>query len=136
MALLMVSGCGSSEPTGDIVQTVPASGVLTWQDKPLEYYQVTLFPTDGRPAMGISDPEGKFTLGTNQQDDGAMAGSHQVSVTYVGPPSENPEEGVMEFSSPPPPKVKIDSKYFNAETSGLTVSVPEAGSSDLKIELK
>lgn len=136
IALLIIAGCSSGEPTGDIVETVPAGGLVTYQGKPLEYHQVTFFPTDGRPAVGVSDLKGKFILGTNQQDDGAVAGSHRVSVTYVGPPNENPDEGVMEFSSPPPPKVKIDRKYFNPETSSLTVSVPDTGSAELYIELK
>ena len=134
--LLFVAGCGSAQKAGDVVPTVNASGVLTHKGTPLEFYQVTFFPKDNRPAMGITDAEGKFTLGTNKPDDGAVAGSHKVAVTWVGPPSTNPNEGMTEFSSPPPPKVDIGSRYSSPETSGLVLEIPESGTSDLKVELQ
>ena len=118
------------------MKTVSASGKLTLNGTPLEFYQVMFFPTDGRPAAGITDAEGKFVLGTNITADGAMVGSHRVAVNWVGPPSTDPNEGVMEFSSPPPPTVEIDPKYTNPETSGLVVEVPDAGSEELKVELQ
>lgn len=136
VATCFFTGCGEGTPTGDVIDTVEAGGVLTYKGQPLEYHQVTLFPTDNRPAVGTTDAEGKFTLGTNGAGDGAVPGTHKVAVIYVGPPSTNPEEGITEFTQPPPPKVKIDKKYQDTETSGVTVEVPEDGSTELKIELK
>jgi hypothetical protein len=128
-------GCAPAQPTGDVIDTVPASGVLTHKGAPIEFYQVLFFPKDSRPAMGVTDAEGRFTLGTNEPGDGAVAGSHKVAVTWVGPPSTNPNEGMTEFTSPPPPKVKLDPKYSDPETSGLMLEVPESGSAELKVEL-
>ena len=135
LCLLVAQGCFSSN--GDVKEsTVSASGVLTYQDKPLEYHQV-YFSTEGhRPATGVSDADGKFTLGTNQQGDGAAPGTHKVFLVYVGPPNTNPEAGITDFTPPPPPKVKIPQKYHRAETSELVVEIPKEGTSDLKIDLK
>lgn len=49
---------------------------------------------------------------------------------------KRPGEQANEFTQPPPPKVKIDQKYTNPETSGLTVQIPEDGTESLKIELQ
>lgn len=129
-------GCGEPAPTGDVVETVEAEGTLTHQGKPLAYHQVTVMPNNDRPAVGITDESGRFVLGTNEEGDGAVAGVHPVAVNYVGPPSTNPEEGIMEFSEPPPPEVEIDKKYANPETSGLTVEIKEDGENQLEIDLE
>ncbi len=130
LALFAGPGC-NSQPSGEIVSTVSASGVLTYKGQPLENHRVTLIAEGKRPASGVSDAEGHFVLGTNDLSDGAPAGEHRVSVAYVGPPDADPEAGAL-----PPPKVKIPAKYTQAEKSGLTVTVPPGGSSELSIELK
>ncbi len=127
-------GCGS-QPSGDVLSTVPAAGIVTYKGKPLEFHQVILMSEGKRPAAGVSDADGKFILGTNDVGDGAPAGDYQVAVTYVGPTSTNPEEGMNEFTTPPPPKVKIDRKYADSTKSGIQVTIPSGGSSELKIEL-
>lgn len=135
LTTMLLVGCDSN-PTGDIVDTVPASGTLTFNGVPLEYYQVAFFPDNNRPAVGITDADGKFTLGTNGENDGAVVGMHRVAVTYVGKPSDNPDEGIMEFTPPPPPKHKIPGKYNAAETSGIMLEIPSDGTSDLALDLK
>lgn len=132
---LCVMGCAPAQPTGDVVDTVPASGFLTHKGAPLEFYRVSFFPKDNRPAMGETNAEGKFTLGTNKPGDGAVVGNHKVAITWIGPPSTNPNEGMTEFTSPPPPKVKLDPKYSDPETSGLVLEVPDGGSAELKVDL-
>ncbi len=135
--MLAVAGCGGGQPTGEVVPVVKAAGKVTWKGQPLEYHQVILFPAgDGRPAAGVSDAEGAFVLGTNAPNDGAVKGTHRVAVTYVGPPNTNPEAGMTDFTPPPPPKVKIDKKYANVETSGITVEIPSSGKTDILIELQ
>ncbi len=129
-------GCGS-QPSGDVLLTVHVSGILTYKGQPLEYHQVTFTPSDGqRPAAGISDENGKFTLGTNSPGDGAIKGTHNISITYVGPPNDDPEFGINEFYSPPPPKVKIPRKYADPKNSGITIEVPAGGLADVAVELK
>ena len=73
--LLCFMGCAPAQPTGDVIDTVPASGVLTHKGAPLEFYRVSFFPKENRPAMGETNAVGKFTLGTNKPDDGAVVGN-------------------------------------------------------------
>lgn len=137
LAAFLLAGC-SEVPTGDVVPTSPASGVLTYQGKPLEYHEVRFVPQDdetGRPAAGVTDESGQFVMGTNDVGDGAPAGNHRVAVNYVGPPLP-PDYGVTNFDPIPPPKVKIPKKYNDPENSGITVEVPEDGKKDFVIELE
>ncbi len=135
LALICLSlGC-NSQPTGDIVPTSPAAGTATYQGKPLEFYQIRFIPEDGRPAAGVTDEEGRFTLGTNDTGDGAPSGKHRVAISYVGPPMP-PDWGVTDFSPIPPPKFKVPAKYSDPEKSGITVEVPEDGKTDFKIEIE
>ena len=133
--ILMGSAWGCNKvPTGEIVPTSPAAGVAKYQGKPLEYYQIQFIPEEGRPAAGITDESGSFTLGTNDVGDGAPSGSHRVAVTYVGPPPP-PDYGVTNFDPIPPPKFKIPAKFSDPKKSGIVVEVPEDGKTDFLIEL-
>ena len=84
---IAVMGCGGSyEPQAEVFQTTTASGVLTWKGKPLPGFIVSVHPADGkRTASGTTDAEGRFTLGTNAVGDGAVAGTHKVSVVWQPP---------------------------------------------------
>lgn len=130
----LATGC-NSQPTGDIVPTAPAAGTVTYQGKPLEYYQIMFIPEEGRPAAGVTDEQGNFTLGTNDVADGAPTGKHSVTVTYVGPPKP-PGWGVTDFSPTPPPKFKVPAKFSDANKSGLTAEVPEGGNTDIVLTLE
>ncbi|MFG0261243.1 MAG: hypothetical protein ACF788_02510 [Novipirellula sp. JB048] len=135
MLLASLIGC-EKQPTGEVLPTVPVSGLLTYQGRPLEYHQLTFSPLDGqRPAVGTSDPEGRFTLGTNRPGDGAVVGTHHVSIVYVGPPNDDPAFGMNEFDAPPPAKVKIPPKYGSPQQSGVSIDVPEDGLDDAVIAL-
>jgi hypothetical protein len=127
--------CGCGEATATIEKTVRVRGVLVHRGSPLGYYQVMFHPEDGRrPAAGVSDEQGRFVLGTNGAGDGAVVGKHRVSIVYIGPPSAT-RDGMIDFSPPPPPKIKIATKYSQPDTSGITREVPASGASDLKIDL-
>ena len=135
-----LAGCSSQyEYRSETIATVPVSGTLTFKGQPLEYYQVIFFPSDGvRVAAGITDANGKFTLGTNDGGDGAASGSCKVAVNFVGPPSTDAggnEQIIDDPSKLPKPKVKIPAKYNDPEKSGLIQEVPAAGLTDLKIDL-
>src|SRR5215510_8628347 len=88
LCAVCLTGCGGYSQRANIERVAPVSGVLTFQGKPLEFYQVTFSPEDGRrPATGTTDAEGKFTLGTNKPNDGAPPGLNKVAVVWVGPPA-------------------------------------------------
>lgn len=128
---LVGNGCSDgSNPE----RTVPASGILTHNGQPLSYYAITLQPFEAhRGAVGETDEQGHFVLGTSSTGDGAPPGKHRVGIAHLGPPSSRPD-GQTNFTAPQP-KVKLAAKYASPETSGLTVEVPSSGSSDLKIEV-
>jgi hypothetical protein len=135
-----LAGCGDSIEGPTIEKVVPVSGTLTFQGKPLEYFQVSFQPTDGRrAALGVTDANGKFTLGTNDVGDGAPPGSHKVAVVWVGPQGDvaaGQEVIIDDPSLLPKPSVQIPARYANPETSQLSQEVPSGGVTDLKIDLK
>jgi len=140
LVVLLFAGCSGYSQRANVEKVVPAAGTLTYQGKPLDSYQVTLLPTDGRrPASGITDASGKFTLGTNNIGDGAPPGKHKVAIVW-SPPRPAGEMGVETINdnpaSMPKPQVKIPDKYADPEKSGLTVEVPSRGISDIKLELQ
>lgn len=77
---LFAVGCGSP------YQVAPVSGVLLVEGKPYPGGKIVFAPVAkdesgkaGRAAIGIPDAEGRFTLGTYSDDDGAVVGEHVVT---------------------------------------------------------
>lgn len=138
-ATLALAGCGASFPEPEIIKTAPVSGRLTYNGKAVPSYKVVFTPTDGRKvAMGTTDADGKFTLGTNQPGDGAAIGGHKVTVSY-DPPPEVDSAVASPIDTPaqmPKAAVEVPKKYTSADTSDLVQEVTETGLPDLKIELK
>jgi hypothetical protein len=132
--LTLALGCGDEAPEGSIVEgIVPVSGTATYQGKPLQDYAIYFSDGKNRPATGMVDAQGHFTLSTNAEGDGAPVGSHKVWLVYSPVVEENPE--VLDPKIPPP-KVKLPAKYTSLEKTDLTVEVPEAGLTDHKLEVK
>ncbi len=139
--LLICVGCDSDPgPVAADEPSVPASGTVTFRGQPLAGYQVVLMPDgDRRPAMGVTDSEGKFTLGTNSPGDGAPAGKSKVAVVWAGPETTVDaveQSAIDDPSKMPKPSVVIPEKFSNPETSELTAEVPEAGTNALKFDLQ
>jgi hypothetical protein len=140
-ALTLVSaaslvGCGGSEPPGPKqLPTVPAAGTVTYNGQPLANATISCQHSDGEAAAsGKSDASGKFTLKSYGDKDGAPVGSYKVSVSVSA--VQEIEPGVM---APEPPggfKSPIPAKFGNVAESGLTLEVPAAGSTDLKLDLR
>src|SRR5437868_6715321 len=138
--VLFTAGCSGYSQRANIEKVVPAAGTLTYQGKPLEGYQVILLPTDGRrPATGITDAAGKFTLGTNNVGDGAPPGAHRVAIVW-SPPRPAGEMGQETINdnpaTMPKPKIKIPDKYSDPEKSGIVQELPARGVRDIKIDLQ
>ena len=91
----------------------------------------------GRPADGVTDKEGKFTLQTHEPGDGAVAGKHKVAVsgmrmtgiqaTSDGLSGEVNESKVREIWFVP-------KMYARPDTSGLEAEV-KRGMEPIKFEL-
>jgi hypothetical protein len=112
---------GCSDPQA----VVEVTGVVTLNGKPLELVAVEFWPDNGPRSFGKTDTEGKFTL---QLDDrsksGAVPGTHKVSLkdtlhlqdNYIG-------EGGDWVDMTKGRKSRIDSKYFDAPRSPVSVQV-------------
>ena len=129
-------GCGPSEPAGPKqLPTVPAAGTVTYKGQPLANATISCQSVSGEAAAsGKSDASGKFTLKSYGDKDGAPAGSYKVSVSVSA--VQEIEPGVL---APEPPggfKSPIPAKFGNVAESGLTLEVPAAGSTDLKLDLQ
>lgn len=104
-------GCGVSHP-----DTVAVTGEVFHNGQRVDGANV-VFTSEGPLATGITDAQGKFTLRTFSDGDGAIAGTHRVTITKnVSDPStpENPY---------PVPKNMLPVNYAQADTSGLTADV-------------
>jgi hypothetical protein len=135
-ALLPLIGCSSDySPVAATADSVPASGTITWQGKPLAGFRITLHPAEGqRPAAGVSNAEGKFVLGTNSPNDGAVVGNHPVSVIWDQPVDDGLNSAPGDATLKPP--INLPAKFSSPDTSGLKLDIPSGGSSTLQLDLK
>jgi hypothetical protein len=79
-AALLVCGLGCSKS-----DLVPVAGTVLLDDQPLANARVSLVPQDGAgvPAQAMTDGEGRFTIATHAQGDGAAAGEYRVVITKL-----------------------------------------------------
>jgi hypothetical protein len=154
----LASGCGDSNP-----KTYPVSGVVTLDGKPVPGATVTFIPDDSKSKSAATncDAQGKYSMSTFKQGDGAIPGSYKVIVAkYQKGAEENPygdkppeaveqtPEAISEaygkgYSGPPKgnaakaPKEwnDVPAKYSDLATSGLTFIV-ELKDNTFNIELK
>lgn len=111
--LITAVGCGGSGNP----ETVPVSGLVTFNGQPVSDAAVTFYPEGGRPASGRTDAEGIYQLTTFTPNDGAIPGSHRVAILKAStPPGNSPEE--LEAV-----ERVIPEKYANEASSGLTATV-------------
>lgn len=121
IVMVFVSGCSGDGASGEkrTVETVPASGILTLDDKPFGPIHIDLLPLEKkgdhvRTAKANVKDDGSFVLGTYEEADGAAPGSYRVVLGNMG-------ENMMD----PPPAVE--------ETQVL---IPTTGGDSIKIILK
>jgi len=133
--LLAVVGCGTKGPV-----PVPVSGTVTLDGKPIAKGAVMFVPQfSGQPAHGLTDEEGRFSLGTIKKGDGAMEGRYQVTVIlnevqgFIADPKNKDVSGGIAAGGL---KTKwiIPQKYSDTKTSGLTAEV-KRGMEPLRFDL-
>ena len=148
-AAVALAGCGGSSGDKwmkDLPPTVDATGVILMDGNPLEGAAIVLAPADdpeGHAAMALSGSGGYFKLKAFPSKDGAVAGSYQVAVTRSEEAAANVkamnwgEDAAHAEASPATTTQKnsLPEQYADPVKSGLTLTIPEDGTSDLKIEL-
>ena len=144
---VVAAGCGPSAP-----KLYPASGTVTYEEKPLANATVIFIPQSGRPSMATTDASGKYTISTNGKP-GAPLGTYNVTVSWkegsadaAAPATEMPtdntevsSEQMLEIQdnmskmamkmrdrdSKESNQAGIPAKYSIPEGSGLTAKVTE-----------
>ncbi len=74
MISAIIAGCGGDDrpPIGFVTGTIVNDGT------PVVGSTIEFFPSDGRPSMGITDENGKYTLYYAVGEPGARIGVHKV----------------------------------------------------------
>lgn len=143
IVLLFAVGCTGS--TGDTKPTAPVKVTVTQKGKPVEGATVTFtVPNNPPPAFGITDAQGVATLKTYKDGDGALIGSHTVTIVKVelgkskGKDEGSQDEGNYKPSpgETPIPTLKdlLPGKYKLPGTSGLTADV-KSGKNEFTFDL-
>jgi hypothetical protein len=122
LVLLAFAGCSGAEPPP---KTTKVEGTVTYKGAPLPKGKVSLEPeapgdkkNPTRPATGAIE-NGKFTVSTFVQGDGAIPGTYRVAVESV-------EEVSMEdFNAGKREKQLIPKKFASGKTSGLALKIPD-----------
>ena len=134
---ILSAGCGGGGgPQGPPKQaTVPATGILRYQGKPVANASVVFQAIDGSvSSYGSTDAAGTFVLSTYGSQDGVPPGRYKVTVAAAAPREVEP--GVLEDEPPGGFKSPVPTKYANPSTTDIVVEVKEEGKNDFTIELK
>ena len=112
-----LSGCGE-------MKVAPVSGTVTLDGAPLNRASVMFLPkAGGRPSSGVTNEQGRYTLGYSPEEAGAEVGICKVQVTT---------RAAADDAGNPASKEKVPAKYF--KDSPIEVKV-EAKSNTIDIEL-
>jgi hypothetical protein len=139
MSLLATVGCSSNN--GQRPKVVRAGGVVHFNGQPLADAHVTFTnTTDKVSAYARTDANGKFTLTTFEQGDGAVPGLQQISVSKVemighADPTVD-RTTTTEKVADPQRRWLIPEHYGSPTTSGLTAEIAESGNKEIVLELK
>ena len=139
--LPLTIGCGPSRPA-----MAPVSGKILQKGQPLEGATVVFVSAGGgRPSMGVTDAEGKFTLEAFNKGDGAVVGNHVVTVSKYAKshivPLKNDETGItfrseaerMTYYNPPS---LLPDRYGNEVQTPFRATVTSDGPNDFTFEIK
>lgn len=133
LCLCLLAGCSS----GDGLERVPITGVLTVEGTPLPGAVVQLLPagaTPGLGAIGMTDSEGKFeVISSRQNDTGIPAGEYTVRVSRL----VNPDGSVVPADEPeadhPDSRESVPRPYSGVDSPLKVMISPEGG--EVKVDI-
>jgi hypothetical protein len=130
---VLIGGCGGG------ARMAAVNGQVTYKGKPVPNANVSFTPVEGvgRAATGVTDSNGRYSLGTYLATDGAPVGKYRVHIIAHGPsrPLKPGEIGSGMPGEMMPGEPVIPQKYFAPDSSGLTFEV-KPGSNRADFELK
>lgn len=126
IGLLGIVGCGSGRE-----KTYPVEGIVVFKDG--SHVKVGTVETKslrtGVQARGTIDQDGRFTLSTFENNDGAVAGDHQVVIVQF-----IQVEGIKNYR--PSTMGVVNRKHASYATSGLVMRVDPNGPNQVKLEVE
>jgi len=133
--LMAVVGCSKGS---HLPKTVPASGVVTLDGKPVDGAQVILVPDGGgvTGAYGATDAYGRFSVRAYEEKDGAIPGAYKVQVSKTVEVKLGGAKGSLDGGDPVRFDYGVPAKYTDARISGLTATIPDSGTKDINLALK
>jgi hypothetical protein len=132
--LIAASGCSKGS---NLPKTVPATGIVTLDGKPVAGAQIVLIPEaeTATGAYGTSDASGRFSLRAYEEKEGAIPGAYKAQVSKTVEVKLGGAKGSLDGGDPVRFDYGVPAKYTGARTSGLTATIPDAGTKDIKLEL-
>jgi hypothetical protein len=124
--VLSLPGCGGE----DVPETAEVTGVVLYKGQPVEGAVVTFTPQEGNPGTGRTGPEGRFVLTTYNAEDGAVPGTHTVTVQLF------PEGGLPGMEVESTGGVGIPKKYAEPGSSPLSREVVADEENEFTLELE
>lgn len=129
--VLHMAGCGGSETA----PTSKVSGTVTLDGEPVADASVGFVPENGRPASGVTDESGRFTLTTFEPGDGAVLGKHQVVITPHIPDEvaqDSSPEGMAKLAET---EKRFPAKYGDKRKSGFEVEVKDGEPNEFTFDM-
>lgn len=131
VSLVWLLGCSGND---DKMETAPVTGVVKVHGEAIEGATVTFYPDKGKYATGMTDAEGKFTLTTYETGDGAVVGTHKVTISHAGEVLESNDEEALKQAAEA--TSLVPEKYGNMETSELSKTVEAGKNNEFEFDLK
>lgn len=141
LSLLIGCSSGQDQWTKSRPKVVLVQGTVLYKGAPLADATITFTNKEtATTAYARSGADGKFSLTTFNNGDGAAPGKQDVSirkVLLIDKAKKGTDTGASS-EIPPLPEERwlIPQKYGNPDTSGLGLDIPDAGNQKLILDLK
>jgi hypothetical protein len=141
IVLATVAGGCSGHHQDNRPKLVPVHGVVRLNGKPVDGARVDFHNAspDKPSAYATTDAEGKFTLTTYENGDGAAPGKYRIAVTKAqeaGRHQEKTAPPMFRQGGAPRPKYLIPPQYSNPATSNLSHEIVDGENPEIVLDLK
>ena len=120
------TGCDSSN-------VVPVSGTLTYKGKPVTTAIINFVPAEGRPSVGETDANGRFTMTYDPQTKGAQKGKHRVFVMRNAAAEASQPGSIPGMPVTLSGEMKEFFEKYNGTNSKMEITIDKANR-DLKLD--
>ena len=129
LCIVFFAGCDSGPP---LPATVPAEGTVTLDGAPTSDVTIVFIADQGSyNATAVTDKDGKFSMKAFDTKKGAVPGSYKVELNKTVNESKGGKGGESEVNL----KFGLPKKYASFVTSGITITLTDAGNKDIKYDL-